>query len=696
MPIPADYAERVYAGWLGKCIGVRLGVPVEGWAFDEIARNLGQVTELLPLPPGKIFKPDDDTAVPMILIRALEEHGRAVTPEQIGETILNCVADERGTIWWGGYGVSTEHTTYANLAAGIPAPRSGSAALNGKGLAEQIGGQIFSDIWGLVAPGDPTLAAELAGRASRVTHDGEAVLGGRFVAALVSAAFVEADPQQLVEAGLEVIPRESEYARVVRAMRDVQRGQPDDWRAAYRYLAQNFGYDRYPGAVPIIPNAGVVALALLYGGGDFARAIRIATNAGWDTDCNAGNVGCIMGVAVGGGGIPERWREELNDVLVAASLTGARNLWTISAAVDLFVRLGRELADPGAVVEPPRARYHLDYTGATHGFQSDSEAVVALRQAPRADAPGQGALKVTVRNLRKKGELRVFTRTYLRPHELSANYYGASFSPQIYPGQTITAEVFVPGDAPEGLRAALWAWDDNHRTTLQEAGAALTPGRWQTLNYTIPPQTNALLSQVGVTVRNVGESWSGYFLLDNLDWQGAPDWSSDFALERAEYGAISQWTFLRGYWRIEEGGYHGSGPGICESYTGDPEWRDVELTVDLVPLLGQYHNVNLRVQGARRSYAVGLAEKDRLVLYKNQGGYRPVARAQCPWVHGKRYEIQIQAVRDTLAVRVDGVLRLEWRDEQEPYLHGQIGLSNWDGSHTRYERIRVRGAQGEG
>ena len=27
--IPQDYNERVYAGWLGKCIGVRFGAPLE-------------------------------------------------------------------------------------------------------------------------------------------------------------------------------------------------------------------------------------------------------------------------------------------------------------------------------------------------------------------------------------------------------------------------------------------------------------------------------------------------------------------------------------------------------------------------------------------------------------------------------------------------------------------------------------------
>ncbi len=49
MPIPSDYvssdeyAERVYAGVLGKIIGVYLGRPFEGWSNERIERELGEV-----------------------------------------------------------------------------------------------------------------------------------------------------------------------------------------------------------------------------------------------------------------------------------------------------------------------------------------------------------------------------------------------------------------------------------------------------------------------------------------------------------------------------------------------------------------------------------------------------------------------------------------------------------------------------
>ena len=43
MSLPIDYAERVYAGVLGKIIGVYLGRPFEGWTYERIMAELGEV-----------------------------------------------------------------------------------------------------------------------------------------------------------------------------------------------------------------------------------------------------------------------------------------------------------------------------------------------------------------------------------------------------------------------------------------------------------------------------------------------------------------------------------------------------------------------------------------------------------------------------------------------------------------------------
>ena len=43
MKIPEHYIEKVYAGWLGKLIGIRMGSAIEGWGYHKIRRVLGEL-----------------------------------------------------------------------------------------------------------------------------------------------------------------------------------------------------------------------------------------------------------------------------------------------------------------------------------------------------------------------------------------------------------------------------------------------------------------------------------------------------------------------------------------------------------------------------------------------------------------------------------------------------------------------------
>ena len=158
---------------------------------------------------------------------------------QIGQTWLNYLIEQRTILWWGGLGNSTEHTAYLRLKAGIPAPASGSIALNGKVVAEQIGAQIFIDGWAMVAPGDPEPAADLARRAGQVSHDGEAIYGAQVLAAMEALAFVERDLDRLLDCGVAQIPRDSIICRLIddlREWRDRRAGLAQDARADRRAL----------------------------------------------------------------------------------------------------------------------------------------------------------------------------------------------------------------------------------------------------------------------------------------------------------------------------------------------------------------------------------------------------------------------------------------------------------------------------
>ena len=227
-----DYLEKVYSGFLGMNIGIRLGAPVEPtiWTYERIRNTYGEITDYVK--DFKNFAADDDVNGPVYFLRALYDDAadRPLEPQDVARAWLNYAREGVGMFWWGGYGRSTEHTAYLNLKAGIPAPRSGSIQQNGKTIAEQIGGQIFIDTWGLVNPCELHRAAEYGAAAASVSHDGEGVYGARFFCAAIAKAFETSDINEIMSAGFAEIPEDSLYRRVADAVLRFHAEHPEDWR----------------------------------------------------------------------------------------------------------------------------------------------------------------------------------------------------------------------------------------------------------------------------------------------------------------------------------------------------------------------------------------------------------------------------------------------------------------------------------
>ncbi len=114
---------RIYSGWLGKMIGVRLGAPVEMWTREQIEEKYhGQHGYLCDY---NDFAADDDTNGPVFFSRSLEETikpWQKLTSEDVSRSWLQYASWGHGMYWWGGYGISSENTAYENLRAGMIPP----------------------------------------------------------------------------------------------------------------------------------------------------------------------------------------------------------------------------------------------------------------------------------------------------------------------------------------------------------------------------------------------------------------------------------------------------------------------------------------------------------------------------------------------------------------------------------------------
>jgi hypothetical protein len=619
---------------------------------------------------------------------------------------LNYAPYEHGFFWWGGYGISTEHTAYLNLRGGIEAPRSGSIEQNGSTVAEQIGGQIFIDTWGLVNPGNPDRAARFAEMAASVTHGGNGVYGGIFVAACIAQAFEEPDIRAVIEKGLSYLPPGSEYVRVVRAVTAFYDQNPGDWEPAYRFVFENFGYDRYPGNCHIIPNAAVIIIALLYGRGDFSETLNIGNCCGWDTDCNVGNLGAIMGVLRGLGGIDyQKWRRPINDFLACSSVVGSLNSMDIPYGASYIAKLAWALAQE----EPPpfwkdlfiRAidSCHFEYPGSTHALRIRTEGMEGkiqgeLINTAEAAHTGSRSLKVHLMPVSSAGRIYVYKKTYYYARDFHDSRYDPRFSPLLYPGQKVHGSVYLP-EYGSPCTARVYAHDGDRDELILGESQALSPGRWVELECAIPPLEGGLIDEAGFLFEpdpaHPGREWC--CLLDDLYFDGRPQYSLEFSRLWEDWNRprreIIQFSRLKGLWYLEGGEGHLSCSDFGEVYTGRHDWTDYTVDFELRPLMGEGHLVNLRVQGALRSYAAGFGRKGRFGLYKNDKGYRTLAETDFPWEAGTSYTLSVSAQGEELWAAVDGKELLRFRDRDRPYLQGGIGLSVQGGSHTAYRRIRV-------
>ena len=174
------------------------------------------------------------------------------------------------------------------------------------------------------------------------------------------------------------------------------------------------------------------------------------------------------------------------------------------------------------------------------------------------------------------------------------------------------------------------------------------------------------------------------------------DYSVQFAREQEEvwtglHREISQFTKLKGLMYLEDGELHLSCADFAEAYTGRHDWEDYSAEFTLTPLTGANHMVNVRVQGAIRSYAAGLLPDGKIAILKNDNGYRVLAEAPYAWENGTEYTIIVKAVGNTISVIMDDKEILKVTDEERPYLRGSVGVSMQNGSHDKYRRIVVKG-----
>jgi ADP-ribosylglycohydrolase len=346
----ATLGDRLRAAWLGRCAGCNLGKPVEGFTPEQIRRYLelagawpldDYLPALDPFPEGLELRRcwtettrgrithmarDDDIDYTILALHVLESHGFGFGTADVAAKWLDNLPFTQT--------YTAERVAYRNLIHNLRPP---ATATHRNPYREWIGAQIRADLFGYVSPGVPRRAAELAFRDAALSHVANGIYGELWAAALVAASFTAPDARSALERSLDHIPPRSRLAEALRDVLDLHARGGLTWDQARDHVADRYGHYHW---VHTINNAAVVAVALLWGEGDFGRTVGFAVQAGWDTDCNGATAGSVFGALHGTAALPERFVAPLSDRIRSA--IGAFDNANISDLADRTFRLARQ------------------------------------------------------------------------------------------------------------------------------------------------------------------------------------------------------------------------------------------------------------------------------------------------------------------------------------------------------------------
>jgi ADP-ribosylglycohydrolase len=362
-----EYYNKVLGSWYGRIIGDFVGAPVEFMPYFEKRKKYGNIT-FYPEPIDINYVNDDEMYEICALI-ALEKKGINLASKDIAEEWINLLYTLNFT---------AEKAALSNLKSGIQPPKSGT--YNNE-YYDAIGAQMRAEIWGQIAPGCPSKAKKYAEIDGSISHAGIGIEGEVYIAVLVSQAFFEDRIVNNIREALRFLPNEenSLYTQMVLQALEIYRQFPEDYIKGRRQIIKywnrvkenlikqtpvtnskriNFLTEIKPNVhtpdVHVLPNIGMIILSLLYGAQNdkdpLGQSICISAMMGFDTDCNCGNIGAILGAQLGANKIPIKWIEPLQDTF--STYVKGYEKWKIT-------ELSRRITEIGIKVIKEKCAAHI-------------------------------------------------------------------------------------------------------------------------------------------------------------------------------------------------------------------------------------------------------------------------------------------------------------------------------------------------
>jgi len=515
-----------------------------------------------------------------------------------------------------------------------------------------------------------------------------------------------------------VIPTDSIIYYMINDIREWHAKEPD-WRKGRELLAERYGYDTYGGNCHMVPNHGLIIFSLLYGDDDFQKTLMIVNTCGWDTDCNSGNVGCLMGIKNGLQGLESGpdWRGPVADQMYLPTADGGRAITDAVTETVALVNTGRALQGMEPLQPKGGARYHFELPGSVQGFMNEDSVeardVISLQNVcdDQLSLDGNRLLALDYQGLAPGRVGRVETATFVPSFDVSSYFdkrgYRLLASPRLYPGQTVKARVVAAADNASAVDAAVYIkhYDEEdklYRVTGDEV--TLAAGESAMLAWQVPDLGGWPIALVGVQIIGTNGS-SGRVYLDMLTWDGAPNvalvrpYERDLArLMRGKGPKMWKKAWVNGmdtrerlteldFWPETYRLIQNVGRGLF--IHGSRDWTDYQVSARMTPHMCRAGGLGVRVQGMKRYYALLCDEEGVRLVAAQEGQDTLLAQAEGGWSLGRQTTLRLKVEGNRLSAYLDGELALEAEDPEQRFSGGGIALIAEEG-RIGCEDVEVR------
>jgi hypothetical protein len=402
--------------------------------------------------------------------------------------------------------------------------------------------------------------------------------------------------------------------------------------------------------------------------------MTIVNTAGWDTDCNSGNVGCLLGLLSGLDSIDAGydWRGPVADRIYVPTADAGGGISDVATETRRIVGIARHAAGlPDTRSGKPR--FTFEFPGSVQGFRLHGDGVVLNTPLPDGAAPRRG-LRVDASE-----SVELSTPTFIPPEGQRFTSYPLDASPTIYSGQTLELSYAIAAnqlDRERGpvLVTPLLRYYNSVDDVVTLLGRPQSSGGGQhRVSWTIPDLDGQPVCEIGVRV----EGSHGRFHLDTVDWSGAP--TVDFVRpagngEMWRRAWVSQTDF--DHPDPEDGIRLISNGERRLAMTGTAQWADYAVEARITPHSVDAFGLAARVQGLRRYYLLQLDTHGVATLIRRRGeDEEVVASMPLPWLPGREVVMRLELAGSAVTAWINEIRVGRYDDRSEGLDHGGIALA---------------------